>query len=64
MQRWVRFADKQGEISFGTIDGSTITKFDGEFFRDPVRSPVQYAVHDVALLQPCEPTKIVALWNN
>lgn len=64
MQRWVRFADKDGEISFGTIDGPAITKFEGELIGDPVGSPVRYATQDVVLLQPCEPTKIVALWNN
>lgn len=64
MQRWVRFADENGEIFFGTIDGSTITKYEGELFADPVATSAQHAAHDVALLQPCAPTKIVALWNN
>ena len=60
----MRFAEKGGAPSFGTIDGSTITKFEGELFGDPVTTTAQYAAQDVTLLQPCEPTKIVALWNN
>ena len=63
MTLWVRF--KRGEGSgFGTLDGSTVSIYEGDMFSDPAATEASVDLTDVELLAPCEPTKMIGLWNN
>ena len=63
MVHWVRFA-RDGATGFGTLDGDNIAIHDGDMFAGATPTGDTVARADVALLTPCEPGKIVALWNN
>ncbi len=63
MAHWVRF-DHAGESGFGTLDGDTITVCDGGMFANATATGTTVALADVALLTPCVPGKLIALWNN
>ena len=62
-KKWVRFqhGDQQG---FGTIEGDTIHCHEGNMYEDSEASGKTLSLDEVTLLSPCEPTKIVAMWNN
>jgi len=53
-----------GETAFGTLDGNTIDRFDGDMFDRPTPTGDVVALADVTLLPPTQPTKMVGLWNN
>ncbi|WP_407180994.1 fumarylacetoacetate hydrolase family protein [Bradyrhizobium sp. STM 3562] len=61
--RWVRFRH-QAETGFGQLTSSGISVHTGDMFSDARPSGRMLALHDVELLAPTQPTKIVALWNN
>jgi 2-keto-4-pentenoate hydratase/2-oxohepta-3-ene-1,7-dioic acid hydratase in catechol pathway len=61
---WARFRDLDGRIGFGAQRGSTIAEFEGDMFADARAAGRTLALNDYTLLSPCEPGKIVALWNN
>jgi 2-keto-4-pentenoate hydratase/2-oxohepta-3-ene-1,7-dioic acid hydratase in catechol pathway len=61
--RWLRF-ERGGEAGFGTLDGDTVTRFDGDLFGSHTPSGETFALADVRLLPPTEPTKMIGLWNN
>jgi 2-keto-4-pentenoate hydratase/2-oxohepta-3-ene-1,7-dioic acid hydratase in catechol pathway len=63
MVHWVRFA-RDGATGFGTIDGDRIDVHGGDMFAGAAATGETCALADVALLTPCVPGKIVALWNN
>ena len=64
MPLWVRFSAQDGRTRRGTLDGDRIAVHAGGIF-DPL-SPTGETRRSVyvALLPPCEPGNIVALWNN
>ncbi len=62
-QRWLRY-EHGGETAFGTLDGATIDRFDGDMFGRPTPTGEVVALADVTLLPPTEPTKMIGLWNN
>ncbi|HZV07674.1 MAG TPA: fumarylacetoacetate hydrolase family protein [Gemmataceae bacterium] len=61
--RWVRFRH-QAEIGFGQLTSTDIAVHSGDMFSDARPTGQTLAPHDVELLAPTQPTKIVALWNN
>jgi len=63
MTLWGRF-DHNGAIGFGTFDGDTINIHKGDMFGACEPTGGTLALADVKLLAPCEPTKMIALWNN
>jgi len=63
MARWVRF-EQDGEVGFGTLLGDNITIHGGDMFGSPKPTGARTKVNDVRLLIPCQPTKMLALWNN
>jgi 2-keto-4-pentenoate hydratase/2-oxohepta-3-ene-1,7-dioic acid hydratase in catechol pathway len=80
MTLWVRYQTQQGEVGFGTLAGSTsgtladatsgmpaeatVTEYAGDMFAEPHATGRVHALHELRLLSPCQPGKIVALWNN
>ncbi len=63
MTIWARF-EYQGKTGFGTVEGDTISVHEGDMFATPKATGETLARGDAKLLMPCEPTKMVALWNN
>ncbi len=63
MAHWLRYAHA-GAIGFGTLEGATIAVHAGEMFGANRPTGESLALADVALLAPCVPTKMPALWNN
>jgi 2-keto-4-pentenoate hydratase/2-oxohepta-3-ene-1,7-dioic acid hydratase in catechol pathway len=64
MTSWVRFRDAEGRARFGALGGEQIVEHAGDMFASPQPTGVAFARSDVALLAPCVPSKIIALWNN
>ena len=65
MEKWSRF-DHNGDIKFGKLssDGASITVHNGDMFLSPSRTDEVLSINDVKMLSPCEPSKMIALWNN
>jgi 2-keto-4-pentenoate hydratase/2-oxohepta-3-ene-1,7-dioic acid hydratase in catechol pathway len=61
---WVRFRSASGDSGFGTREADGIAEFSGDMFGAPQPTGTTLAAASVALLAPCAPSKIVALWNN
>ena len=72
MARWLRF-EHGGAVGFGRIagdavaaplDDAAIEVCDGDLFGAWHLTGERIALHAVRLLAPCEPTKLIGLWNN
>ncbi len=61
---WARFRTHDGRIGFGTLEGERLTPHDGDLFNSPRPSGAAVPKDSVTLLAPCEPSKMIALWNN
>jgi len=62
--RWVRFAYADGRIGFGTVHDDVVTVHSGDMFSGPQASDERVSLDSVEVLAPCQPTKVIALWNN
>ena len=62
-RKWIRY-QIEGERGFGLLKHGTIQCFIGDMFGESEPSGVTLALDKARLLSPCEPTKIVAVWNN
>ena len=62
-QRWVRFLH-HGAVGLGTLAGDDIQVFEGDLFASPRPTGKTLRLPDVTLLRPCEPGKVIALYNN
>lgn len=63
MALWVRF-EHQETICFGTVEEGGIAVHRGSPFDSPEKTGEVLKLSEAALLAPCSPHKIVALWNN
>jgi 2-keto-4-pentenoate hydratase/2-oxohepta-3-ene-1,7-dioic acid hydratase in catechol pathway len=63
MTRWIRF-EHEGRAQFGTLEADTIHVHEGDLFAGSRDTGRTLALAQARLLTPCEPTKMVALWNN
>ena len=63
VQRWVRFLH-DGTVGLGTLAGDDIQVFEGDLFANPRPTGKTLRLPDVTLLRPCEPGKVIALYNN
>ncbi len=65
--RWLRFADAD-RVGFGTFaddeSGGQIVVHEGDLFAGAEPTGERVALESVQLLPPCEPTKVLGLWNN
>ena len=61
--RWLRYSH-QGHIGMGQLVGETIHVHQGSLFDHPQPTGDTLRVSDVEILAPCQPTKVLALWNN
>jgi 2-keto-4-pentenoate hydratase/2-oxohepta-3-ene-1,7-dioic acid hydratase in catechol pathway len=62
-QHWIRFATG-GTTGFGTLDGEQVSEFEGDMYRSPRATGRVLQLSDVELLPPCEPSKVIAMYNN
>lgn len=63
MAVWVKFADGE-RVGFGALSGETITVYEGDMFSGAVATGEKRARASVRLLAPCQPSKMICLWNN
>jgi 2-keto-4-pentenoate hydratase/2-oxohepta-3-ene-1,7-dioic acid hydratase in catechol pathway len=61
--KWLRYSH-QGQTGFGQLVGDTLHVHQGSLFDNPQPTGTTLAVADVEVLAPCQPTKVLALWNN
>ena len=63
MSNWIRFTNNKIS-SFGLIENDIITVYEGDMFNNPSKTDARLKVEDVTIVNPCKPSKIIALWNN
>ena len=63
MTNWVRFIYEQ-KCHFGNRHGETIELYKGDMFSNPTKSSATLNTSEVDFLNPCVPSKMIALWNN
>ena len=63
MAQWLRFLHNNS-VGIGTLNCEVITVHDGNLFGEPTATEETHKLADVEVLTPCDPTKIIALWNN
>ncbi|TAL89705.1 MAG: DUF2437 domain-containing protein [Candidimonas sp.] len=65
MKSWIRYRSSNNRVGFGLLDElDQIHVHDADMFDTPISTGEILKVGDVVLLSPCQPGKIVALWNN
>jgi 2-keto-4-pentenoate hydratase/2-oxohepta-3-ene-1,7-dioic acid hydratase in catechol pathway len=64
MTRWARFRAHTGQVGFGILEGDVVLEYEGNMFDAPRATGRTVPAGGFALLNPCLPGKIVALWNN
>ena len=63
MSHWIRFTQNNKE-SFGTLDENDINVYEGDLFNNPTKLHLKLKLEDVTIINPCKPSKMIALWNN
>ena len=63
MPNWVTFLLENKE-HIGTISDGKITVYEGNMFADPIKTDATYSADQVQIINPCKPSKMIALWNN
>lgn len=61
--QWLRF-EYQGSTGFGVLEGDRVRCYQGDMFGTTVATQTLLALADLRWLPPCEPGKIIGLWNN
>jgi 2-keto-4-pentenoate hydratase/2-oxohepta-3-ene-1,7-dioic acid hydratase in catechol pathway len=61
--KWLRYSH-QGLIGFGQLVGDTLHVHQGLLFENPQPTGNTLPMSEVEILAPCQPTKVLALWNN
>lgn len=64
--RWLRFTDATRVPQLGVLDesGSEIAVHEGDLFAGAEPTGERVALDAVEILIPCQPTKMIGLWNN
>ena len=60
LRRWVRF-EHRSEAGFGTLDGAQVAVHEGSMFGEARATGRVLPLHDVKLLMPVRPGKVLAL---
>ncbi len=61
--RWARFR-RAGSVGYGKLEGDSLKVYSGDIFDGAAPTGQTVKLDDVELLTPCEPSKMVCLWNN
>jgi 2-keto-4-pentenoate hydratase/2-oxohepta-3-ene-1,7-dioic acid hydratase in catechol pathway len=62
-RRWLRY-ERAGEHGFGQLLGETIQVHQGDLFAGAEPTGERIPLSEVRLLTPCQPSKMIGLWNN
>jgi 2-dehydropantoate 2-reductase len=63
MTQWVRF-ERGGKTQFGTLEGDAIKVHEGDMFASPKATGESVKLSEAKVLTPCDPSKMIGLWNN
>ena len=63
MAHWIRFNYKNNEC-IGIQKGKKIEIYNGDIFNNPSKTAIVVDINETTPLNPCNPSKIIALWNN
>lgn len=63
LMQWMRFNYK-GVPCFGALEGAQVRRFEGDMFGTAVATQDTLDVTAVQWLPPCQPGKVIGLWNN
>ena len=63
MKQWVRFRFNNQE-KFGMLVDEEIQIHTGDMFSRPSKTDEKFKFAECDLINPCKPSKIIALWNN
>jgi ketopantoate reductase/2-keto-4-pentenoate hydratase/2-oxohepta-3-ene-1,7-dioic acid hydratase in catechol pathway len=63
MAKWIRF-EQDGKTGFGTLEGDSIAVHAGNMLAGAKPTGETLKLAGVRLLTPCEPSKMICLWNN
>jgi 2-dehydropantoate 2-reductase len=63
MAHWLRF-ERNGRLAFGTVDDGVIAVHAGDMFAGATATGETVRLADVRVRTPCDPSKMIALWNN
>ena len=61
--KWLRYSH-QGQVGLGQLVGDTLHVHQGSMFENLQPTGVTLPLSDLEVLAPCQPTKVLALWNN
>ena len=61
--KWLRYSH-QGQVGLGQLVGDTLHIHQGSLFENPQPTGLTLPLSDLEVLAPCQPTKVLALWNN
>lgn len=64
MTCWARFRTNEGRSGFGVLEGTALREYAGDPFDAPRPAGVTLEAGSYVLLPPCQPSKIIAVWNN
>jgi 2-keto-4-pentenoate hydratase/2-oxohepta-3-ene-1,7-dioic acid hydratase in catechol pathway len=62
--QWARFQNSADQVGFGVLENDCILEYAGDMFESARPTGRTLTGGSFRLLAPCNPTKIVALWNN
>ena len=63
MSNWIKFRINNLD-AFGRTTGSEVNVYEGDMFNNPSKTDIKFDLKDVIVKNPCQPTKMIALWNN
>jgi len=63
MANWIKFEHNNSQ-SFGIVSDNQITVYEGDMFNNPTETDSKINLSDVVIKNPCQPSKMIALWNN
>jgi ketopantoate reductase/2-keto-4-pentenoate hydratase/2-oxohepta-3-ene-1,7-dioic acid hydratase in catechol pathway len=63
MAHWLRFS-RNGSEGFGTLSDGVVSIHSGDMFAGAEPTGEMVALADVEVLTPCQPSKMICLWNN
>jgi 2-dehydropantoate 2-reductase len=63
MAQWIRF-ERNGRLEFGTLQGEKIAVHQGDMFAGASPTGETVRLSDVRVATPCDPSKMICLWNN
>ena len=63
MSNWIRFTNNKIS-SFGVLEDNIVTVYEGDMFNGPSKTDVTLKLEDITIVNPCKPSKMIALWNN